>query len=255
QHEQQQRAQPVPAADSARGQGMRESERRAAHSFLRAHAARQRAADNPSACRRAHRNGRRQHWAGRGDLIFMRPGHLGGKPGRVQGTGLLVMLCALSATIAIAVPQRPVVEPAERDAPLVLAVRARDFASARALLSAKPRPDVNQRTSDGTTTLHWAVYHDEVDLVERLVAAGADVNAKNDYGSTPLSEAAVIGNVKVIRRLLKAGADVESPNDDGQTALMILSRTSNVEAAKLLISHGANVNVREQWRGQTPRMR
>src|SRR5690606_23357703 len=34
----------------------------------------------------------------------------------------------------------------------------------------------------------------------------------------------------------------------------ILSRTSNVEAAKLLISHGANVNVREQWRGQTPLM-
>jgi ankyrin repeat protein len=147
-----------------------------------------------------------------------------------------------------------VVEPVERPAPLVDLAHAGNDAAALALLSAQPRPDVDQRSSDGTTALHWAVYHNDVGLIDRLLAAHADVNARNDYGSTPLSEAAVVGNVSVIEKLLKAGADVEAANADGQTALMIVARTSNVEAARVLISHGAKVNAREQWRGQTALM-
>ncbi len=107
---------------------------------------------------------------------------------------------------------------------------------------------------DGTTPLHWAVYNNDVQAVDKLLAARANVNARNDYGSTPLSEAAIVGNVEVIRRLLAAGADVESANADGMTALMIVARTSNVEAARLLLKHGAKVNAHEQWRGQTALM-
>jgi ankyrin repeat protein len=145
-------------------------------------------------------------------------------------------------------------EPAERAAPLVLAVRNKEFSAARSLLEAKTRPDVNQRSADGTSALHWAVYHNDVDLVERLLVAGADPDASNDYGATPMSEAAVVGNVDVLTKLLKHRADVESRNADGQTALMILARTDNVDAAKLLIKRGADVNAREAWRGQTPLM-
>jgi ankyrin repeat protein len=114
--------------------------------------------------------------------------------------------------------------------------------------------DVNQRSADGTTALHWAVYNDDVTLVERLLAAGADPNARNDYNSMPLAEAAVVGNAAVIKKLLKAGADVESANADGQTALMIVARSSNVEAAKLLLKAGAKANALETWRGQTALM-
>jgi uncharacterized protein len=147
-----------------------------------------------------------------------------------------------------------VVEPVERPAPLVAAARAKDRAAVEALLNAQPRADVNQRASDGTSALHWAIYHNDAALVDRLIAAGADVNARNDYGATPMSEAAVVGNPEVIRKLLASRADVESPNSDGQTALMVIARTSNVEAARLLIARGASVNAREQWRGQTPLM-
>jgi ankyrin len=138
--------------------------------------------------------------------------------------------------------------------PLVAAVRNRDSAKALELLAAQPRVDVNQHSLDGTTPLHWAVYNNDVALVERLLAAGANPNARNDYNSTPLVEAAVVGNPDVIRKLLKAGADVESPNADGQTALMVIARSNNVEAAKLLLKAGANVNARETWRGQTALM-
>jgi len=139
-------------------------------------------------------------------------------------------------------------------APLVEAVRGRDREQALQLLKSGGADTISQRSADGTTALHWAVYNDDSDLVARLIKAGANVNARNDYGATPLSQAAVTGNVKVIGALLKAGADVESANADGQTALMVLARTSNVEAAKLLLKRGARVDTREQWRDQTALM-
>ena len=164
------------------------------------------------------------------------------------------LLAALTCLLGAGAALGAVVEPVERTAPLVDAAHARNDAAAQALLAAQPAPDVNQRSSDGTTALHWAVYHNDVDLIDRLLAARADPNAKNDYGSTVLAEAAVIGNVAVIKKLLKAGANADAANGDGQTPLMILARTSNIEAAKLLIEHGANVNQREHWRQQTPLM-
>jgi ankyrin repeat protein len=138
------------------------------------------------------------------------------------------------------------------EADLANAVKNGDRASALALLEQKV--DINATESDGTTALHWAVYRNDEEMVDRLLKAGANVNALNEYGSAPLTEAAVTGNVKVIEKLLKAGADPEATNADSQTALMVIARTSNVEAAKLLLKHKANVNAVEQWRGQTALM-
>ena len=136
--------------------------------------------------------------------------------------------------------------------PLVDAVRDGDREAAIALLAQKP--DVNATEADGTTALHWAVYKDDTDLVERLLKAGAKVNTVNEYGSAPLAEAALTGNVQIIEKLLKAGADPEATNADGQTALMIVARTSNVAAANALLKKKAKVNAVEQWRGQTALM-
>src|SRR5262245_20435151 len=137
-------------------------------------------------------------------------------------------------------------------APLVDAVKAGDRAGAIAMID--KRVDVNAPESDGTTALHWAVQQGDLDLVQRLLRAGANVKAKNDYGSSPMSEAAVLGRVPILDALLKAGADVDSPNADGQTALMVVARTGQVDAARLLIAHGAKVNAVERWRGQTALM-
>lgn len=114
--------------------------------------------------------------------------------------------------------------------------------------------DVTQSQSDGTTALHWAIYYNDLELVERLIDLGADVKARNTYGATPLSQAAIIGNTEVIEALLDAGAEADERGADDQTALMIIARTPNVEAAKLLVKRGADVNHVEQWRGQTALM-
>ncbi len=114
--------------------------------------------------------------------------------------------------------------------------------------------DVNQPSSDGTTPLIWAVHNNNLDLVKRLIKAGAAVKAANDYGATAMSEAAILADVDMVDTLLKAGADVESPNKYGQTALMVVARSNHVDTAKLLIKHGAKVDTRETWRGQSALM-
>jgi ankyrin repeat protein len=133
--------------------------------------------------------------------------------------------------------------------PLIEAAKANDRAAALALI--EKRVDVNAPEADGTTALHWAAHNGDVELVQRLIRAGANVMAVNEYGATPMSEAAALADPRLLAALLEAGANVESPNADGQTALMLVARTSRVDAAQLLLKHGANVNAVEKWRGQT----
>jgi len=141
---------------------------------------------------------------------------------------------------------------ASLDVRLVDAAKANNHAAAVALLAQKV--DVNGAEPDGTTALHWAVHHNDLDLARRLIRAGANVKAKNDYGATPLSEAAVLGDKDLLANLIEGGADVNAANADGQTALMAIARTGNIESARLLIARGANVNAKELWRGQTALM-
>src|SRR5215216_500553 len=76
--------------------------------------------------------------------------------------------------------------------PLIDAVKAGDRSAALALIDR--RADVNAAEADGTTALHYAVHQDDVELVRRLIRAGARVNVKNEYGATPMSEAAIVAN-------------------------------------------------------------
>jgi uncharacterized protein len=135
---------------------------------------------------------------------------------------------------------------------LVALVEAKDFAAA--LSQVASGADVTTPAADGTTALHWAVYHGNTDLVRRLLRAEADPNTRNEYGSSPMSEAATVGNAEILELLLDAGADVESPNLEGQTALMAVARTGNVAAAELLLDRGAEVDAVETWGGQTALM-
>lgn len=114
--------------------------------------------------------------------------------------------------------------------------------------------DVNARSADGATALHWAAHRGDAELVERLLDAGAEADVRNDYGATPISAAAVEADPNVVEALLDAGADVESPNAEGETVLMVVARTGRVETARLLIDRGADVNATEQWGGQSALM-
>ena len=65
------------------------------------------------------------------------------------------------------------------------AVMNGDGAAVRKLIAAKA--DVNAPQVDGATALHWAVYRDDVETANALIAAGAKVEAANREGTTPLA--------------------------------------------------------------------
>lgn len=138
------------------------------------------------------------------------------------------------------------------DALLIDAVRQGDTKAVRTLMG--QRINVNARTVDGTTALHWAVHRNELATVEQLLRAGATVTLVNNYGVTPLAMAAENGNAAIIERLLKAGADANSVMPGGETALMTAAQTGNAGAVKVLLAHGANPNARETTREQTALM-
>jgi serine/threonine-protein phosphatase 6 regulatory ankyrin repeat subunit B len=114
--------------------------------------------------------------------------------------------------------------------------------------------DVNERSVDGTTALHWSVYKGDLALVNTLLERGADPDATNDYGATPMSTAAESGSHDILEAMLAAGGDVDSPNREGQTLLMAVARTGNTDTARLLLERGAKVNTRENWGGQSALM-
>jgi ankyrin repeat protein len=138
------------------------------------------------------------------------------------------------------------------DAPLASAVQKMDRGAIRQLID--KRVDVNAPQVDGTTALHWAAYHDDLELANRLLAAGASVKAANRYGVTPLSLACTNGNAGMVERFLDAGADANASLPGGETMLMTAARTGKVAAVRTLIARGADVHAKESRRGQTAMM-
>ena len=140
------------------------------------------------------------------------------------------------------------------DAPLADAVQRLDRVTIRSLLEHDQSVDVNATQADGMTALHWAAYHDDLELVEQLVGTGAAVLVANRYGVTPLSLACTNGNVAMVERLLAAGADPNTSLPGGETVLMTAARTGRVGAVEALLAQGADVHATEDASAQTALM-
>ncbi len=133
------------------------------------------------------------------------------------------------------------------------AAMQKDALRVRTLLARKA--DVNAALGDGTTALHWAVYHHDADLVTVLLAAGADVKAKTRLGAlTPVMMAARAGDAAVLAMLLAAKGDAVTANANGTTPLMFAAGAGTPEAVSMLIARGADVNAADATNGQTPLM-
>src|SRR5262245_356538 len=120
----------------------------------------------------------------------------------------------------------------------------------------RPRrtPDGPRRTDDGVTPLLTAIYHGDLQAVDRLIKAGANVRAANREGMTALAMACLDGDLRIIERQLVAGADPKASGPNGETLLMFAARNGRVDVLKRLLSAGADVNARERLRGTTALM-
>jgi ankyrin repeat protein len=139
-----------------------------------------------------------------------------------------------------------------RDYRLIDAIKNDDLAGARAWLS--QGVDVNARSGDGATALHWAVYRENPAAADLLIRSGAAVNAANDLGVTPLWVAASNASTAMVGTLASAGANPNLAPATGGTALMLASRNGDAASVKTLLGHGADVNAKEEANGQTALM-
>ena len=158
----------------------------------------------------------------------------------------------VSGFVAGALLLASVVAHAAVPSPVANAAMKRDRSAVAALIAQKA--DVNAPQVDGATALHWAVYYDDVEMVDRLIRAGARVALANRHGATPLTLACINGNARGIERLLKAGAEPNERGPNGETPLMMAARTGAVDAMRVLINAGADVNATEKLRGTTALM-
>ena len=140
---------------------------------------------------------------------------------------------------------------AEGGRPLLDAVRSGDAAAVRTLL--RNKADVNAAEADGATALHWASYHDDVEIAGLLIRAGANVNAANDLGVTPLWTASQNGSASMVQALLQAGANTNAALLKGETPVMVAARSGYPAIVEQLLAKGANANARAA-RGQTALM-
>jgi ankyrin repeat protein len=157
----------------------------------------------------------------------------------MRATALRIVLAALCAGGACAA----------QAGDLSRSLKAGDGAAARALLAERANP--NDAEADGTTALHWAVHHGELELAKALLDAGAAVDARNRYGVPPLTLAAENGDAALTELLLAHGADANTALPEGETVLMTAARTGDPATLEVLLKHGARVNDEEGWRGQT----
>ena len=93
--------------------------------------------------------------------------------------------------------------------------------------------DVNAKTNDGSTPLHWV---GSAVVAKLLIESGADVQAVNDWGFTPLHWASWGGHTETVNLLIEAGADVNAKGWNGETPLYW---ANSEEMKALLIEHGA----------------
>ena len=139
------------------------------------------------------------------------------------------------------------------DAPLADAAMRGDQAAVRSLLD--QQVDVNRAQGDGTTALHWAAYHDDLEMARLLTAAGADVSAQTRLGSlTPLFMAAKNGGAAMVELLLQTGADPQSTNANGTTPLMLAGASGDIETVEILLGRGTDANAKDLTNGQTALM-
>jgi len=126
------------------------------------------------------------------------------------------------------------------DRNLITAAVAGDLELVNRLLTAGASPRaVDER---GRSALLAAVYNRRGEVARALILAGADVNYKDGESNSPFLLASATGQVDIVRLTLAHGADLNSTDRYDGTALIAASQHGNVEIVKLLLQKGIAVD-------------
>ena len=99
---------------------------------------------------------------------------------------------------------------------------------------------------NGVSLLNIAIRKGHLSIASMLLDKGANINCiSGDRGNTPLMDAAAEGNIEIMSKLIKAGALVDIKSKSGQTALVLSVGRQAEDAAILLIEAGADINIKD----------
>uniref|UniRef100_A0A8D2CTD3 Ankyrin repeat domain 23 n=1 Tax=Sciurus vulgaris TaxID=55149 RepID=A0A8D2CTD3_SCIVU len=93
------------------------------------------------------------------------------------------------------------------------------------------------------TPVFWACRGGHLDILKLLLNQGAQVNARDKIWSTPLHVAVRTGHSNCLEHLIECGAHVDAQDKEGDTALHEAVRHGHYKAMKLLLLYGAKLGV------------
>ncbi|HNQ76353.1 MAG TPA: ankyrin repeat domain-containing protein, partial [Pseudothauera hydrothermalis] len=150
-----------------------------------------------------------------------------------QGNSLLILAAREGHvdTVASLLPYRPKLgwRNLAGDSALMLAVLKGHEAVVDLLLEAGAPLE-----HDGWAPLHYAAFEGRLSILDKLLARGAAIDALTPNRATALMLAARNGHIQVVRRLLGAGADPALKNDRGLTAAQWARAQGNTDIADLI---------------------
>jgi ankyrin repeat protein len=71
------------------------------------------------------------------------------------------------------------------------------------------------------------------------------INFVNDDNFTPLTYAVYHERIEILKKLIKFGANVNYPNSNGETPLMVAATENNLDMLRILTDNGADWNKRD----------
>lgn len=120
--------------------------------------------------------------------------------------------------------------------PFHIACAVGDLDLVREIYSRDIKPDLNYRTTQGTTALHLAVAKKHYHIVEFLLENGADVKCKDKLGQLALHRAAAQGQMNLVTLLCNKGSPVNFQDNDGWTPLFHALSEGHGDIAVLLVN-------------------
>ncbi|CAK1550004.1 unnamed protein product [Leptosia nina] len=109
------------------------------------------------------------------------------------------------------------------------------------LVEAGAETDAEDR--DGDRAAHHAAFGDEPAALRALATAGADLNARNRRRQTPLHIAVNKGHLGVVRTLLQLSVHPSLQDSDGDTPLHDAISKKRDDILTLLLDHGADMTL------------
>lgn len=135
---------------------------------------------------------------------------------------------------------------------------ARSLGGLRDASSPAPMPRATENTpppirSEGISALDrnliTAASIGDIDLVNRLLKAGASLHAADERGRSALLAAVYNRRGDVARALIMAGADVNQKDGEANSAFLLASTTNQIDIVRLALSHGADITSTDRYDG------